>query len=33
MREKVIAFRVLLLNFEEREGLKELSVNEKRVLK
>jgi len=33
MREKVIAFRVLLLNFEEREGLKELSVNGKRVLK
>jgi hypothetical protein len=33
MREKVISFRVLVLNFEEREGLKELSVDGKRVLK
>jgi len=33
MREKAIAFRVLVLNFEEREGLKELSVDGKRVLK
>jgi hypothetical protein len=33
MRPKVNAFRVLVLNFEEREGLKKLSVDEKIVLK
>jgi hypothetical protein len=33
MREKVIAFRVLGLNFEEKESLKELSVDGKSVLK
>jgi len=33
MREKVIASRVLVLNFEERGGLKELSVDGKKVLK
>jgi hypothetical protein len=33
VREKVITFGVLVLNFEEREGLKELSVDGKRVLK
>jgi hypothetical protein len=33
MRERVNSFRVLVVNFEEREGLKQLRVDGKVVLK